>query len=176
MSKKNPSKGINLRNYIILIIVFLATILLVLYVAKWYQVYSDYQRETPIIRGSLNYEITGEDFDHYIMENPSSVFYMCTSSSDSCRNFEKDFKRLVVKNNLQNSIIYLNLSDNDIDKFVNSFNNNYSYKVKLTENYPVLVEFTDGKVTGLIQANKKSDLSITKVSQFLDLHHILEED
>ena len=175
-NKKNEKQKKSIKNYIILIAIFGLTILLVWYIAKWYEVRSDYKKETPVIRGTLNYEITSVDFYHYIMENPSSVFYMCTSSSDNCRSFEKDLKKLIIKKNLQNSIIYLNLSDSDIPEFVKSFNDNYKYKVKLTKNYPALVEFTDGKVTGLIQNTKDDILTITKVNQFLELQHITGEE
>ena len=107
----------------------------------------------------------------------SCVIYMCTANSDNCRNFEKDFKKLIQKNNLQNSIIYLNLSDiPDINAFIDEFNNKYNYKVKLTANYPALVEFTEGKITAFIEGNKTQSLTITKASQFIDLHHIGEEE
>ena len=178
MEKKSLKKEKNMtKNYFILFFIILLTVLLVWYICKWYQVYSDYQKETPVIRGTLNYEITGLELDHYIMENPSCVIYMCTSSSDSCRAFEKDFKKLIVKKNLQNNIIYLNLSDVDINTFVTNFNDSYHYKIKLTENYPAIVEFTDGKVTGLLEGTTDNRLTITKVDQFIDLHQIgLEEE
>lgn len=176
MKKEEHSNHIEFKNYIILALIIVAMVLLVLYVCKWYQVYSDYQKETPVIRGTLNYEITNAELDHYIMENPNCVVYMCTSSSDRCRNFERDFKKLVEKDNLQNSIIYLNLSDVDMDQFVSEFNEKYRYKVKLTKHYPAFVEFTDGKITAFIEGKESDSLTVTKVSQFIDLHHIGEEE
>lgn len=161
-----------LKNYIILGVIFVAVILLVWYCRRWYFVVTDYKKETPVIRGTLNYEITANDFDSYIMENPSSVIYMCTSKDDNCRSFEEDFKKFVVKKNLQDVIIYLNLSDSDIDSFVNSFNEKYKYKIKLTKNYPLLVEFTDGKVTGIVQGSKEKRLTLTKVKNFIDINKI----
>lgn len=175
MGTENGSrKGI--KNYIILAFIFLAVILLVWYIGRWYQVYSDYQKETPVIREVLSHEITALDLDYYMMENPNSIIYMCTASSDRCRDFEKDLKKLIKKENLQNSIIYLNLSEEDLEHFVTNFNNTYKYKVKLKGNYPALVEFTDGKITGLVEDSEKSHLTITKVEQFLELHHIMGEE
>lgn len=178
--KKETTKErekIKFKNYLILAAIFILTILLVLYISKWYQVYSDYQKETPVIRGTLSYEITNAELDHYIMENPSCVVYMCTASSDNCRNFEKDFKKLIEKKDLQDSILYLNLSDiEDMNTFVNEFNDKYDYKVKLTGNYPALIEFNEGKITAFIEGSKNNSLTITKASQFIDLHHIGEEE
>ena len=150
------------KNYFILALIFLAVILLVWYICKWYTVCNDYKKEIPVIRGTLNYEITESDFEHYILENPSSVVYMCTASEEKCRDFERDFKKIVVAKNLQDSIIYLNLSNTDIDSFVKDFNNKY----------PLLVEFTDGKVTGLVQGENGNSLSISKMKQFIEIHKI----
>ena len=168
----NSKKKKPLKNYIILGIIFISVILLVWYFCKWYLVVTDFKKETPIIRGTLNYEITAQDFDSYIMENPTTVIYMCTSKDDNCRSFEKDFKKFVVKKNLQDTIIYLNLSDADIDGFVNNFNEKYKYKIKLTKNYPLLVEFADGKVTGIVQGSKDKKLTLTKVKNFIDINKI----
>ena len=164
-----------LRNYFILILICFLTFLLVLYIARWHDAYSEYQKETPVIRGTLNYEITAVELDHYLMENPTAVIYMCTSDSDSCRNFEKDFKKLIKKDNLQDSIIYLNLSGEDINAFVDSFNSKYKYKIKLTKNYPALVEINDGKVTSLIEGTEDEVLTIEKASHFIELNHIGEK-
>lgn len=173
-NKASVSKNISAKNYFILFLIVFGTGFLVWYICRWYQVYDNYEMQVPIIRDTLSYEITPLDFDHYIMENPTSVIYMCTASDIKCRNFERDFKKYITKNELQNDILYLNLSDLDINAFVKNFNNNYKYKVKLTTNYPAIVEFTDGKITGLVQGDKNSELTISKVSSFIDLHHIGE--
>ena len=173
MEKKKENLA---RNYVILFVIFLVTILLVWYVCKWYSVYTEYEKETPVIRGTLSYEITTADFEHYITDNPTTVIYMCTSKDDKCRNFEKDLKKYVKKNALEDEIIYLNLSDADIDGFVKQFNEKYKYKVKLTNNYPLIVEFTDGKVTGLIQGEEKNPLTIDRVEDFVEINKIGKTD
>jgi hypothetical protein len=173
MEKKKENLA---RNYVILFVIFLVTILLVWYVCKWYSVYTEYEKETPVIRGTLSYEITTADFEHYITDNPTTVIYMCTSKDDKCRNFEKDLKKYVKKNALEDEIIYLNLSDADIDGFVKQFNEKYKYKVKLTNNYPLIVEFTDGKVTGLIQGEENNPLTIDRVEDFVEINKIGKTD
>ena len=85
-------KKIAMKNYIIIILIFVATIGLTLYFCSCYRVYSESKKEIPIIRGTLS-EITSEDLDHYIMENQSTVIYVCTASDPTCRNYEKNFKK-----------------------------------------------------------------------------------
>ncbi len=162
-----------LKNYFLLVLSILVVIFLCFYIGRWYKVYNEYQLQTPVIRGSLNYEITPLDFDHYLMENPTSTFYLCTSDNMNCRTYEKNFKKLINKKNLQDKIIYVNLTGSDIDSFVNSFNNNYKYKVSLKNDLPAFVSFNDLKVTGILQSND-SELSIKETENFIKLNYISE--
>lgn len=172
MAEVNSKKS-GLKNYIILIVIFLTGIGLTLYLCKWYNVWNDYQKETPVISGSL-LEITYEDLEHYVMENPTTVIYMCTANNDKCRSYEKDFKKIIEKENLNDYVIYLNLSNLDQDEFVNNFNGQYEFKNKLTTNYPAFVVFEDGKVTSILQGNKKKKLTVSSTKQFLELNGIGE--
>ena len=109
------------KNYIIIALIFAATISLTLYLCNCYSVYNEGKKEVPVIRGVIS-EITTEDFDHYILENQSALVYICTASDMNCRNFEKDFIKFIKRDNLQDEIIYLNVSNLDADKFVEDFN------------------------------------------------------
>ena len=170
--EKQESKK-TIKNYIILVIIFALGIGIILYLCNWYQVYDDYQKQTPVIRGTLS-EITSEELEHYVMENPTTIIYMCTSSNMNCRNYEKDLKKLVEQNNLQDAIVYLNLSDVDSKSFIEMFNTKYPYKVKLTENYPALVMIEDGKVRNLLQGKEEEKLTISKTKQFIEINKIGE--
>ncbi len=174
-----PSKKIEglrkipVKNYIILLVIFLATFLLVYYLYRFYIVYSDYQKQTPIIREVLP-EITYQELDHYVRESPSVVIYMCTASDDVCRNFEKNFKKLIIKKELTNYITYVNLTNADLEQFQIQFNSRYTYKQKLENNYPTLVVFEDSEVRDIIQNSKNEKLTIEEVDQFLKRNKIGE--
>lgn len=173
MSVNTDKKRIH--NYIVLIIVFALCIGFVLYLCSLYRVYDQYQKETPVIRGSIQ-EIVPDDLEHYILDNPMTVLYVCTSYDDSCRTFEKDFKKYLSKREWNNEIIYLNLSNIDQDSFIESFNAKYPYKKgQLTKHYPAFILFEDGEVHGILQEKKEKKLSITKVREFLDINEIGEE-
>lgn len=60
------------KNYIIIALIFAATISLTLYLCNCYSVYNEGKKEVPVIRGVIS-EITTEDFDHYILENLSLI-------------------------------------------------------------------------------------------------------
>ncbi len=172
MNKEKKQNKKKLKNYIILIVIFLAAIGLTLYLCKWYNVYDEYQKQTPVIRDTLN-ELSIEEIDHYVIDNPTAVVYMCTASELKCRNFEKDFKKLIKNENLQEKIVYLNISDVDAQAFYNDFNNKYNYKKEL-KHYPALIMFEDGKITRIIQGSDEKELNISQVKQIVETSKIGE--
>ena len=182
MSKDNKKKNVKddkknnlVRNYIILAIFILIGVGLTLYFCKVYKVYDDYQKATPVIQGVLS-EITSEELNHYVVDNPQMVIYMCTASNENCRYFEKDFKKYIAKESVQDNIIYLNLSETDLDQFITDFNNTYKYKHKLTKDLPALVAFTDGNVDAILQEKKNKKLSVSKAKHFLDIIWAAEDE
>lgn len=161
------------KNYIILVFVVLLFVGLVLYLCKWYKVYDEYQKDIPVIRDSLQ-EIVNEDLEHYLLDNPSSLIYICTANDENCRDFEKKFKKLIEKDELADEIIYLNVTGIDQDNFVNSFNEKYTKKKKLTTNYPAIVVFDEGKVVSILQAKKDNKIKIDDVKHFIKLNKVGE--
>ena len=161
------------KKYLILIFIFLLSMGLVIYLCKWYKVYDDYQKEIPVIRDIL-FEITDVDLEHYILDNPSAIIYMCTASNETCRSFEKDLKKLVLKKEYTDKIIYLNLSGLDQEKFVEKFNSKYKFKNKLSTSYPAVVIFEDGAISALLQGNETRKITVENVKDFLELNSIGE--
>ena len=152
---------------------FGASIGLAFYFRELYKVNKAEQLKTPVIDGAL-LEIYETDLEHYVLDNPTTVIYMCTADNEKCRVFERNFKKLLKKKNYNDQIIYLNLTDLDQDVFVNSFNEKYKYKTKLTTNYPAFVLFEDGEIKTILQGNKEEELDLVKVKQFLDLNKVGE--
>lgn len=173
MAEKEPKREIKIKNYIILALLFIAATGLTLYLCELYKVYDEYQKQTPVIRDTLS-EIKYEDLEHYILDNPTTIIYMCTSSDMVCRNYEKDFKKLIESKELQEKIVYLNLSNVNQEEFVENFNQQYKYKIKLTTLYPALVVFDEGKVSNLLQGDEQKKLTIVKTKQFIELNKIGE--
>ncbi len=165
-------KKITIKNYLILALIFLGTICLTIYFCRCYSVYNEKMKEVPVIRGVIS-EITSEELEHYVNDNPNCIVYMCIASDMKCRNFEQDFIKLIKKKNLQEEIVYLNLSNVDQEKFTGAFNDKYKYSVQLTTNYPAIVTFEENKVSNIIQEDD-GELSITKAKQFIELNRIGE--
>lgn len=166
---KNKEKAEKRKKVIILLIIIFVTVAIVLYFCRWYKVYDDYQKQIPVIRDTLQ-EIVKDDLDHYLTDNPTTMIYMCTASDLKCRDFEKKFAKYVEKKELYDSIVYLNLSDQDLESFTKDFNKEYRCKGKFKPNYPALVSFEDGNVVGILQSKDKEDLDLDMVDSFFQMN------
>ncbi len=167
-------RKITSKNYAILALIFIVATIITLYLANVYTVYQESKLEIPVIGDTLS-EITSEEIDHYISENPSTMLYICTASDQKCRAYEKDLKKLIVREELQEYIVYLNLKPEEKESFTESFNEKYSKRLKLTTNYPALVALDEGRVIHLLQSKENEKLTITKTQQFIDIHNIKGE-
>ncbi len=172
---KKTQKQIPPKNYIILICLFVVTIFLLLFITEKYESYKEYEKQTPIIRGTLP-EIGYTEVDHYITENPYVVLYMCTASDEVCRSFEKDLKKVVLKDGLSNSITYVNLSEVDSNQFVDEFNSKYPYKKDLTTSYPAFVIIRDTEIIDILQGNSEKPLTISKAEAFFKYYEVGKSD
>ena len=152
-----------------LIILFALSFAFTLYLCRWYNVYKEYKNQIPVIRGVLS-EISYDELDHYIVDNSNIMLYICTSNSDNCRSFEKKLKKYVNRHELNNKIVYLNLTNVDQISFLDEFNSKYNLKNKLTSNYPAFILFRDGKCVSLLQDNSKRTLTISKLDNFIELN------
>ena len=79
--KENNNK---VHNYIILLVICFCFIAFVLYVCKIYTIQEEEKLKIPVISGEL-LEIYKDDLDHYIMDNPSSIIYVCKGAFSSAR-------------------------------------------------------------------------------------------
>lgn len=166
-------KKISTKNIVILIVLFVIGVALTLYFCRWYQVIDQNKKSVPIIRGTLS-EITKQELDDYLLENPTNVIYLCTSDSQQCRNYEKDVRSYFTKNGLSESIIYVNLTNINQTKFVKNFNQKHQYKVKLTTNYPAIIYFSDGEIKDMIQGKKGNTLTLKRTKEFFKDNEIGE--
>ena len=173
MAEVVEEKSNKLHRYLAVVLLFLVCIGFVLYLCELYKVDKEEKRKIPVIRDALG-EIYPDDLDYYVVDNPTSVIYMCTANNDVCRTFEKGFKKLLQKKDYNGEIIYLNLTDIDLDEFTNAFNQKYPYKGGITTNYPAFILFEDGKVVSILEGTVEKPLTVSKVKNYLELNEIGE--
>ena len=160
-------KRIPKKNYVILTCIYLGVILGVLYLASWYTTYQNYQKSIPILQGVVS-EIKPVELEHYLLENPNCILYMCRTRRRECREFEQQFKEKILENGWQDAMTYLNLSDvEDESKYLQIFLNQYnSADFDITET-PALVSFENGKIVATISSKEDKPLGQQEASLFM---------
>ena len=162
MKNKKRSK----KNYVILAVIYIAVILVVLYLASWYNTYSEYKREIPVLKDVVSF-ISPEEVDHYLTENPSPILYLCTASDSDCREFEENIKQDLEEKNYQ-ELTYVNLESlSDKSGFLQELLDKYGQDFSI-ERVPCLIKFVDGRIVSIEDGLNGAVLTCDEALEFLD--------
>lgn len=172
--KKEDKREIPTRNYVILGIIVIITLLIVIYLCSWYKQYTDNKVNEPVITSVLR-EVEYNNLDTVLRERDVLIMYMCTTDESICRSFEKKFSEYIKDNNLTEEIVYLNLGylkdENDLlDTVYDKYKSDTL--VKKVYEYPTLLIFNQGKIVDVLSSNGKNKIDIDKVEEFLESYEL----
>ncbi len=170
----SSKKEIPVKNYLVLGVIIVLTLLASLYIFAWFKQYNESKINTPIITSTLR-EVEYNNLDTVLQERDVLIMYMCTTDEEICRSFEKKFASYVNQNNLTEEIIYLNLGYNrDNNNLLQKVYNNYKSDdlVKKVYEYPTLVIFNQGKIVDVLSSNGKNTITIDQVDDFLESYEL----
>lgn len=128
------------KNYFILFIVIVLSLLIAFYFRKWYKAYEDSYLSKSIV-GNYLFEINYKELDNYLVENQSAIIYVSKVGNEKIRNFEKKFINAINQNDLKNKILYLDLSN-----YKGDTNNKYTINDKDITSVPNISVFKNGKL------------------------------
>lgn len=166
-------KDIKIKNYFVLLLIILATIIVCLYLFSWYKLYDNNKLNDPVITDTL-VEVKYNNLDNILRERDFLVVYMCTTNEKVCRSFESKFKKYINNNNLNDEIVYLNLGlKYDENNYINKIYNKYKSDdlVKKANKYPTLLVFKSGKIIDVLSSSDKV-ITINEIEQFLKGYEI----
>lgn len=168
-SKKKQKK-----NYIILAFIYAVVIVLVLYLASWYNTYVEYKEEIPVLQNVIS-EINPDEVEHYLMENPSPILYICSASDSNCREFEESIKDSLEENAYQD-LTYVNL-ENTGDKisYLRELLDKHNGSNFAIDRTPCLIKFTDGNVVAVEDGLNGALLTKDEALNFIDANSYLGE-
>lgn len=128
------------KNYFILFIVIVFSLLIAFYFRKWYKAYEDSYLSKSIV-GNYLFQINYKELDNYLVENQSAIIYVSKVGNEKIRNFEKKFINAINQNDLKNKILYLDLSN-----YKGDTNNKYTINDKDITSVPNISVFKNGKL------------------------------
>lgn len=145
------NRNIPLKNYIILSLVLIFTIIFVIYFYMWYGEIRTAKLSDAIIDDYLTV-INYNELDNYLVENKDVILYVSMLNDSEIRNFELKFKNIIREYDLNEDILYLDLTEqyNNKNTF-NKINNKYG-EFKL----PCIIIFNNGEVSDIYSIKEKS--------------------
>ena len=158
-------KEISFKNYIILAVILIFTILLVVYLFNWQSIYQKNKLQEPILHKYLMV-INYNELDDYLVENKEAIVYVSVLNDEKIRMFENKFKNLIIKNDLNNKVLYLNLTNESVEI-------NKKYLSNLSE-VPTLIIFDEGKVVESYSI-KDNNYDIKAFEKFLKKEEIIND-
>ena len=164
-------KEIPLKNYILLSIVLILTIVVVIYFFLWKNTYEKSKLQTPILDDYL-LVINYKELNNYLVENKDAIIYVSKLNDESIRLFENKFKNIINKNNLNNKILYLDLTEElketNIVKKINK-----KYGKEMTE-VPTIVIIKDGKISSFYNI-KENKYNIKLLEKYLEKEDVIND-
>ena len=137
------------KNYIILAVLILCTVLLTLFFSRMYlnktKEYSTFYSESN--------KITVKEIDQMSLEEPDVIYYISDKYDLNNADFELKLKTKLEEKNLLSKLVYIDTKKSLINKFKTI------YKLKIDiDKYPILVFVVDKKVIKTIYVNDNQDI------------------
>lgn len=163
-------REIAFKNYIILALVLIITIIGVIYIFMWYSSKEKSKLELPILDDYIM-PINYNELNDYIVENKDAVIYTSVLNDVNIRLFENKFKNVIIKNNLNSSILYLDLTNEIKDNNVLlKMETKYGTKVDI----PSVMVFRDGVLTDVYNI-KEDNYNIKKLEKYLEKEVVIND-
>ena len=156
-------KEIPLKNYILLSIVLILTIVVVIYFFLWKNTYEKSKLQTPILDDYL-LVINYNELNNYLVENKDAIIYVSKLNDESIRLFENKFKNIINKNNLNNKILYLDLTEELKENNI----------VKEMTEVPTIVIIKDGKISSSYNI-KENKYNIKLLEKYLEKEDVIND-
>lgn len=163
-------REVPVKNYVILAIVVLLTVVLAFYMRDWYNTSKEYYAQNSVMTKVVR-EIKSEEIANFTLENQKFILYVSSGHNTELKDFEDDLKDLIQKMDLSEDILYMNLDGVDTNTFYNSLENQFAanarVKSQISENSVAsMYVFTDGKITTLL--NNVNNYSMKRLESIID--------
>lgn len=172
--KDGVFRKIPTKNYIILGVVILVTILLLYYLYMWVDVYKESKINIPIMDKYM-VVINYNELDNYIVENPNSIVYVSVLEDENIREFEKQLKNKYKDKEIENEVLYMNITEELKDKDIKKeMKNKYSLNSLNMTDVPCVLVFNKGILTSIYSVSD-NDYDVDKLAVYIN-NIVLESD
>ncbi len=169
---------IEMKNYVIFGFVCVVSVFLVWYCASWYRTTEEYRVETSPIVEMIS-EINMDEVSNYILDNGNITIYVTSFAAEPNMDFEKELKRLILKHELNDTIVVLDRDKITNNQFFQSLADQFLSEELKQKNIslgyvPNLLVFENGKIVDVYNTNNQIT-SYEKLEEFVLKHQEMEE-
>ena len=171
---KSDLRNIPKKNYLILGIVIVATLLVLYYFYMWVDVYKESKINIPIMDKYMSV-INYNELEDYVIENPDTIVYVSVLENEEIRGFEKKLKNKYKNKLVEHDLLYLDITNEiiDKDKKMNLMLDYSINNVNITD-VPCVLVFENGDLKSIYSISD-NDYDIDKFMMYLN-SIVLESD
>lgn len=172
--KREAFREIPVKNYIILGVVLLITMLILYYFYCWVDVYKESKINIPIMDKYMSV-INYNELDNYIVENPDTIIYVSVLEDEKIRGFEKKFKNKYKNKEIETELLYMNITDDIKDMDIrDEMVSKYSINSLDMTDVPSLLVFNNGELSSIYSV-RDNDYDIDRFVLYIN-NIVLERD
>ena len=140
----------------------------------WSNAYEESKLNTMIMDKYLQV-INYNELNNYLVENKDAVIYSSVLEDQKIRHFEKKFKNIIIKNSLNNDILYLDLTEELKDKNITKdIKETYNINNQDIANTPSIMIFKDGNLYSIYNI-KDNNYNINNLVDYLEEEDIIND-
>lgn len=163
MKKKQIPK----KNYIILSVIVIITIILTFICRNAYIEYKKANEKNSVMANYL-VVVNDEEFNNYVLENQNAIIYFSNSKDEEKNEFEEKLKKIISQLGIENQMVFLN-NKNMNEKSFSKIKNKYFDESLKNENIGIFTNIfimENGKITTVLYKEKKQ-INIDDVIELL---------
>ena len=158
-----------LKNYILLSVFYIFTILLVVYLCVIYKnssnVGNSFISNYVVDVTGKNYDILFSNVSNYNMENHQFIIYVSSYKDKSLSSVENVFEEVINDRNLKGKILYINVDNLKSFDYVNRLLSDFGYTDKVKKSsLPIFIVVNDEKI---VDVKSVSDFNKEKIESIV---------
>lgn len=156
MKNKEEKRKIPLKNYFILGVICIVTVLLTIYVNAWIKTYKESAYSVSPLSGEIN-EININELKEPFMEINQVILYVGYTNDQKLFNEEKELLDEIRKEELTPYVMYLNVDGNE--NYLSVLRDKFDIDAEDIKEAPLFIYVKDGVAADVINVENKNDLT-----------------
>lgn len=179
---KSKTRNIPRKNYVIVLCIILAVVLITLYIFQWYKVSKEGKMASSYLIHSktIAYEMKDlNEISSVFLEAPEEYFvYISYVNSEEVYHLEKDLKSIIDEYHLKDNFYYLNVTSYmKEENYLDKINDAFGFQEQKIQKLPTILYFKNGSLAkdGIVKREDNHIIEAQDFRQLLDVQEITKD-